>query len=183
MANILLTQKCNQQCPYCFASYTDEKEFMTMDTFDEIIRFLSNSPNEKIGLLGGEPLLHPEFEAICQRLTTDDRIRAVVIYTNGLLLDKYIDILTKKKYALLINCNEYKFYKPEIYKKLENNIRMAVEKISTQNVLLGLNIYKESMDVDLMISLLKELDMHKIRVSLAIPNDDTDTVIRDDLMF
>lgn len=174
MANILLTQKCNQQCPYCFASYTEDKSYMSMDAFDTIIRFLAKTPKEKIGLLGGEPLLHPDFSTICKKLTDNQKVNAVVIYTNGLLLHKYIDLLNEQKYALLINCNEYDFYNPQVYDKLENNIRMAVRKLSTKNVLLGLNIYKSFMNIDRLIDLLKELDMHKLRMSLAIPNEDID---------
>ena len=79
MANILLTQKCNQKCPYCFASYNEGNDYISKENFVKAIKFLKKTPGEKIGLLGGEPLLHPEFAELCNILNEDRDIRDVVV--------------------------------------------------------------------------------------------------------
>ena len=124
----------------------------------------------KIGLLGGEPLLHPDFGYFCDRLRDDPRAHAVVVYTNGRLLHNHLHSMSAEKFALLVNCNEKAFYGEAEFAKLRDNIARSVEQLSTNNVLLGLNVFKEGMALDDLLSMLREFGMHKIRLSLAIPN-------------
>lgn len=66
MPNIILTEYCNLKCPYCFASTMIEeaKDYknITMEQLDNILNWLYPTAIEGefgIGLIGGEPLLHP----------------------------------------------------------------------------------------------------------------------------
>ena len=170
MANILLTQKCNQKCPYCFASYNEGNDYISKENFVKAIKFLKKTPGEKIGLLGGEPLLHPEFAELCNILNEDRDIRDVVVFTNGILLDKYFDCFMSMKYAFLISCNERAFYAPKIWERLRKNIEEIVHRVTPDNVLLGLNIYKTNMDIDALLELSATLAIKKLRISLVIPN-------------
>ena len=72
MANILLTNVCNLQCPYCFANYYthDIAEEITLESFKKALDFIasSNNQNEKIGLIGGEPTLHTQFGEILENI-------------------------------------------------------------------------------------------------------------------
>ena len=170
MANILLTKKKNKKCPYCFASYNEGNDYISKENFVKAIKFLKKTPGEKIGLLGGEPLLHPEFAELCNILNEDRDIRDVVVFTNGILLDKYFDCFMSMKYAFLINCNERAFYAPKIWERLRKNIEEIVHRVTPDNVLLGLNIYKTNMDIDALLELSATLAIKKLRISLVIPN-------------
>ena len=74
------------------------------------------------------------------------------------------------KYAFLINCNERAFYAPKIWERLRKNIEEIVHRVTPDNVLLGLNIYKTNMDIDALLELSATLAIKKLRISLVIPN-------------
>ena len=63
--NIAITNYCNLKCPYCFANkfIESEKQSITEDQLDKILDFLFysnlNKYKHKIGIIGGEPTLHP----------------------------------------------------------------------------------------------------------------------------
>ena len=171
MANILLTQHCNQQCPYCFASYNSDNANISFDNFVKAVDFIKKTPNAKIGLLGGEPLLHPQFKEMCAYLCSDAQVNNVVLYTNGILLHKFLDCFSKDKFAFLININEKAFYTAHNWNLLIKNIREVCDRYSTNNVLLGVNIYKQGQNFDDLVALMRELSMKRVRISLAIPHN------------
>ena len=107
MANIFLTRKCNLKCPYCFADefVNKENEEFTLENFKKVVDFIKTDGIGRIGLIGGEPTIYSHFREAIEILNADEKINEVVIYTNGLNLDKYLDILGNEKICFLINCN------------------------------------------------------------------------------
>ncbi|HUO98261.1 MAG TPA: radical SAM protein [Rhizomicrobium sp.] len=65
MANILLTNKCIRECPYCFAgremAQSEGQDFLSWENAVYLADFLTASGERRVSLLGGEPSLHPEF--------------------------------------------------------------------------------------------------------------------------
>jgi len=68
--NILLASQCNRRCSYCFAQERisfDRGEprkaplFISDDDFRAAIAFARRSRLREVGILGGEPSLHPRF--------------------------------------------------------------------------------------------------------------------------
>ena len=91
---ISLTERCNLRCFYCMPEdgiELSEKENVL--THEEIIflakEFVSLGVN-KIRLTGGEPLIKKNIEKIIRELTALPI--SLGITTNGILLDKYIDL-------------------------------------------------------------------------------------------
>ncbi|MHB8138600.1 MAG: radical SAM protein [Smithellaceae bacterium] len=90
--SVPLVEHCNLRCCGCdhFAPLA-EPEFAEMGVFENDfarLSYLVNGEMEKIGLMGGEPLLHPkvkDFLYIARRYFQKSRIRIV---TNGVLLLK-----------------------------------------------------------------------------------------------
>ena len=75
---------CNLQCPHCYTSSGQRSPGEL--TFDEIVTWsheLSQNGVFKISLGGGEPLLHPQFEAIIRAFRRLDI--SVSLSTHGLL--------------------------------------------------------------------------------------------------
>ena len=95
MPNIMLTYSCNLKCPYCFANEFVNKESsrISIENFAKAISFLTKEDIARVGLIGGEPTLHPEFKTILEMLITNRRISEVTLYTNGLQVDRYIEQL------------------------------------------------------------------------------------------
>lgn len=69
MANIFLTRKCNLKCPYCFADeFVNQKnQDVTLENFKKILNFIKVDKTSKVGLIGGEPTLHPKFNEILDK--------------------------------------------------------------------------------------------------------------------
>jgi len=63
---ILLTEKCNYKCNYCYCRKDKNPESISITNFYKIIEFikLQNKKFNKIILTGGEPTTHPNFKEI-----------------------------------------------------------------------------------------------------------------------
>ena len=82
MANIALLNRCNLRCPYCFADnyIADEKSDIDLDTFKELLDF--SAPDGEVGIIGGEPLLHKDFDTIMDIVANDYRFSKITVFTN-----------------------------------------------------------------------------------------------------
>lgn len=92
--NILVTNFCNQQCSYCFALkefQTNRKKEMDIKDFEKLLLKMKKSDLKTVKLMGGEPILHSQFEKIVR--LSFDYFDDVVIYTNGLFSPAKVDIL------------------------------------------------------------------------------------------
>ncbi len=171
MANIFLTRKCNLKCPYCFADefVNKENEEYTLENFKKVVEFIKADGTDRIGLIGGEPTVYSHFKEVIEILNADEKIKQVVIYTNGLNLDKYLDILGNEKIHFLINCNSASDIGEAMFDKLKSNIK-ALKEVN-KNYTLGINIYSKNMDYQYIFELLRIADSHNLRFSTALPND------------
>lgn len=94
MANLLVTQVCNRNCSYCFAvnpagvagaagEAPDPPDYIDATDFEQIVSFFRRSHLSVVGLLGGEPGLHPGLPDMVRRLR--DEGFHVRIFTGGLI--------------------------------------------------------------------------------------------------
>lgn len=174
MANIMMTDVCNLRCPYCFAN-----EFVNKDTneiseenFEKAVDFIvGDGSRSSLGLIGGEPTVHSKFESYLRKLIADDRVKTVVVYTNGILIDRYWDVICHPKVRLLINCNSPEDIGEKQFEKLCNNLDYLIEKrMFKKNVTLGINMYQPDFPYEYILNLLKKYDFHHVRVSITVPN-------------
>lgn len=88
---VFITNKCNLKCDGCFARNTmndeNNEEYISIKEYHKILCNFVDRGGEKINLLGGEPLLHPELKRILK--LNKSRGLKTTIYTNGLLINKY----------------------------------------------------------------------------------------------
>ena len=93
MAHITLTYRCNLRCPYCFANEFVNKEStdITWDGFKSAVDFITTCGKARIGLIGGEPLVHPLFDEFVDFLINRDDVSLISIFTNGVLMQKHLD--------------------------------------------------------------------------------------------
>ena len=74
MANIAIINYCDLKCKYCFADdmIKEKSVTITLDDYRKILDFLSRTPKNHIGIIGGEPTLHPHFDDILKEFFKED---------------------------------------------------------------------------------------------------------------
>lgn len=177
MANIVLSGKCNLRCPYCFAEdFTcEQSEDMTLDSFYKATDFIAEEGS--VGLIGGEPLIYKNFHTVMDFLNNDMRFHSVTVFTNGVYIDKHIDVLCAYKTKILVNLNSSDDIGKDKYERIVNNIALLCDRGMRNNITLGINIYKENQDISEFIDTLCRFSMNKARLSVTIPQDKSEGAI------
>ncbi len=110
MSNVLLTEICNRRCPYCFAQHAMARGDARTMSLAEVVRvadLLVASRAARVGILGGEPTLHPDFVDILPYLLSRG-LRATV-FTNGLASEETVAALSAiapgAKVTYVVNVN------------------------------------------------------------------------------
>lgn len=93
--HIEITNGCSLQCSQCtrFVGHHKKPFFMDLDMVEKAAQSLEGYPGQ-IGIMGGEPTLHPQFKEICelvQKLVPNRRQRS--LWTNGLKWEQYKEII------------------------------------------------------------------------------------------
>lgn len=173
MANIIFTNECNIQCPFCFASENAAKttktndEFSITDVWDISSSFIENG---KFRFCGGEPTLNPNMIDSMRLLLKNDK--SIFIMTNGLWPNKFINFIeglnTKEssKTSFLFN-----ILKPDFYTENQlNKLHKVLSLINPTKAALGFTIYNEHFEYQYLIDLAKKYNINRIRWSIAAPN-------------
>lgn len=177
MPNIMITERCNFNCSYCFADEYVNKEAkdITIDQMNRILNFIKTSKRyRRIGLIGGEPTIHPQFREILTLIKNDNEIRSCSVFTNGYALDHYFDLLKDEKFVILINLNSPLDIGEERYYRVYNNVSRLIHQYEkTQGITLGINLYQKNQSVEYFINACKELRVNYARVAITVPNAKT----------
>ena len=171
MANLVVSNVCNQQCPYCFAEdyfqatqADNHSHFISVDAFEARLDFLEHSGIDEIRLIGGEPTLHPQFPELIRRARL--RSKRILVFTNGLLPARAVECLSAlppEECIVLINTNTSG-------KSNNTPLRADAMRALGPRVLPGFNIYEANFDLTPLFDLIRENGCHKsIRLGLAQP--------------
>jgi len=175
MANIMINSKCNLKCTYCFANNADLESNMTLENVKKAVEFILKKNTERIGIIGGEPTLHPELREILKYLCDNEAVKEVVLFSNGILLNNYWDELQNTKMKVLVNCNASTMMANVLYSKMLENIYAASQKyMGIERIALGLNIYEPKMDFAYIFKILEETGIQTLRLSVVVPNYSVD---------
>lgn len=116
-----IVHHCNLNCKYCdHCSPIAEQEFVDLKQYKNDLKKIRKTFNiiQSMGIMGGEPLLHPKFLEILKISRKILPYTALLIFTNGICLkdkdDKFWKLCGKlgvniviTKYKLDINYKEY----------------------------------------------------------------------------
>jgi len=181
--NILVTNSCNRKCPYCFAqeriSYQagDAGETavgkaparISLADYRIALNFAKASGEQRVGLLGGEPSLHPNFielldEAWNLGLQTS-------IFTNGtwsprLIADFQARVRDGKRRAnIIVNVN-HPDDTPAAEREAQEYLLSRLGRFCT----LSFNIYREDFEPFFLVDLIKRFNgAGHIRLGIAEP--------------
>lgn len=176
MPNIMLTYRCNLHCSYCFANefVNKDKTDITLGNFMKALDFLTGEGETSIGLIGGEPTLHPGFPVFMELLTANPSVNVILLYTNGLLMDRFIPQITDRKVQILVNCNSPHIIGEKAYETMRQNLDTLIFRHGMKRqISLGINLYSDSMDYSYMLELLQRYDYHRVRIALTVPDFST----------
>lgn len=172
MPNIILTNKCNLNCPYCFAKKTTRKKSslfgkaMSFDNFKTTLSFLKRNKEKKVRLIGGEPTLHFQLKKFVNYALSHNF--NIHIFTNALFPPQITDFFVSKgdliKYSFNIN-------HPHSYDKAQwRNLSRNLERITFfKNSVLGTVIWQRDFNLDYIIELSKRYFFKNLTLRLANP--------------
>ena len=91
---ISITAACNMKCVYCHNEGNTKMAILTKEQIRKIVEASKDFGLKKIRITGGEPLVSPYVEEICQMLTEEYGI-SVEMNTNGIEIEKLLGIIKK----------------------------------------------------------------------------------------
>lgn len=177
MVNLLLTTYCNNNCPYCFAKNKVEidrdvginSEQITLENARYVAKFFKK--HKYMGLLGGEPTLHPQFGEIVDIFLNEGY--RVNIFTNGLFSQKVLDFVRsrpKDKISFLFNINNPELQGEKRWERLNYNLTELYNFYEGKpNFSVGINIYKLDQEFNYILDIAKKYNVKKIRWDIAHP--------------
>ncbi len=171
MTNISIISDCNNNCKYCFQEDSFHKSHvrLTYDDFVDIVNWTRD--RVRVGVLGGEPTLHPDM--VKMLIYASRQYQNVALFTN-LLCDKSI-LDDMQRYVpdtmMLINTTT----RVELLDLFEENIE-HLSKIRTKPVKLGLTFMNDpefdTNATNRMIGLAKRYPklVDRYRIAIATPH-------------
>jgi hopanoid biosynthesis associated radical SAM protein HpnH len=123
--------RCNLACAGCGKIQYPADVLAAQLSVEECLRAVDECPAPVVSIAGGEPLLHPEIERIVAGLV--ERRKYVYLCTNGLLLEKKLDLFTPSRYLNLSvhldglkREHDFAVCREGVYHKVHRAIRAAL---------------------------------------------------------
>ncbi len=177
--NILVTTVCNRHCPYCFAASRvsnpsadaeggQETSYISAENFGLALQFASR--NEQIvGILGGEPSLHPEFVSLIEQTWAAGFCAKV--FTNGVWSEESVDAVgglserSPSNLRLVVNTNH-----PDITSVSEWSSQQRLFSRLPAHCCLSFNIHTLDQDLGFLVDFITTYGlMREIRLGIAAP--------------
>ena len=166
--NIIGTNECNRQCPFCIAkknSSSGNGKYISLNYVNKAIDFAKDKGIETFAISGGEPTLHPEILEIADAIHANNY--KLALYTNYDFKERVLSLDGMVDY-IFISYYKQEMPKPTDFKKskvvitvllLKNYFDDFIDKYKDTAILLfsvpvNVNDYCEEQTVDF----LEELD-------------------------
>lgn len=174
MANIAIINYCNLKCKYCFADdmIHEKATTISLDDYRKILDFIARTPKNHIGIIGGEPTLHPQFEDIlketnfyCKQVNT-----GATLFTNGIELERFMPFIGER-IGLLININSPEYQKEEATRKQRETLdHLDALSWFDQKANCGCNIHPDLDDYSFIWDIVDRYHLNHIRTSVVSPS-------------
>jgi MoaA/NifB/PqqE/SkfB family radical SAM enzyme len=170
--NLVITNACNLSCPFCFASeYRCAPESAARMTMQEFRSQVAFAGGDTVRFCGGEPTLHPDFNAMLD-LALAEPARRAMIMTNGVWADGVRDHIAtlprahSDRITFLFNVLSPDTYAPGQRQRLLDTLG----RVDRSRVTLGVTIYRVPFDYGFVVELAKQFGFTTLRYSVAAPN-------------
>ena len=184
MPNIAITSYCNLHCPYCFAQqmFQDNNiKNMSVERFDEILKWIEPyavNNHCRIGIIGGEPTLNPNFETIIEHTNAfcEKYNSSSILFTNGIKLTSDLIRVIPDKMRILLNYNTPSIYKLTDLEQLHNNIQLLADLGWLYNKMsLGLTLCEQIDNYSYFKEIIKKYNIKKFRLAIDKANGNFNT--------
>lgn len=170
MANLSLTAACNRSCSFCFAAESMETHegatYMPLEVVESAFDLLTRSEIPEARLLGGEPTIHPDFEAIVARALA--RGFRLLVFSGGMIPERALRALERVpegRLSVLINT-----IAPGTGKPAEERRQRHVFARLRRRVVPGVTIDSPGFDLTFLIDLIERHDLARtVRLGLGHP--------------
>ncbi len=168
MINLFVTYRCNLSCSYCFAKdlQADFPEDMSLKRFERLLDWMRPAPPSAVGLIGGEPTLHPHLVAMLARLA-EENIPAV-IFTNGLFPEGLAERLAPLAANFVVNANDPAAYPPALATRLAANLERLRD--LEANLVFSKNFHKGGLDYGYLLEALDRYGARAVRYDISRPS-------------
>ncbi len=163
---ILLNQKCNFSCSYCYSKDGRDQTVLSWDIVKEVLnRFISPSRGRSLSIVfsgGGDPILSFDIfrQAVlyARQLADSREINVEIgIVTNGSTLkQEYIDFIKDNKVDLVVSCDILK----DVHNKQRSHfdvVAATIDHLCEQGMQVGLRSTITPLNVDRMVEMVEEL--------------------------
>jgi len=169
LPNLLLTNICNRNCPYCFAlaqieaGTTRANWEMSWEELETILSYL-NPHVDVVSLLGGEPTLHSKFKEIVTQVS--NKGYPIKIFTNGTTASlRGIHGIAPHDIRIILNLNMPDTYNVKEWKQIETNCMLLKDQIA-----LSFNIYKPDFSWEYIKEAILQWELKRsVRIGIAQP--------------
>ena len=145
---------------------TRDRRNLARSDFYKIADYLKRNNETNIGIIGGEPTLHPHIVEMIEYAL--DKGFKVQLFTNGLMQDtiaRRLADLDQKQFRLLININDKSFYTQSRLADIEKSLNLF-----HHNAVLGYTIFSPDFDLSFHAELIKRHDLGRgLRLGIASP--------------
>jgi MoaA/NifB/PqqE/SkfB family radical SAM enzyme len=93
VAYLLITDKCNMRCRYCFVDCAAVRDELTTEEWLALIDDLHSRGTRMICFMGGEPLIHKDIDKLVEHTLSKGMICDIT--TNGILVPGKLDTVRK----------------------------------------------------------------------------------------
>lgn len=170
MANIIINNYCNQTCSYCFAwkNMQDRslKKEMDIKTFLYCLKHLKVIGDDRVRILGGEPLLHTKIKEFFLLSAIKWRFKMTIFSNLKIPLSKWnkiLDLWENFDYSRLkfnLNLNDEDFYKKEELDLIYASLNFLNQKWC--DVIISYNIYEYSNKYDYIFQVARKNNVKNI---------------------
>lgn len=172
MANLLITTRCNRQCPYCFAQEAMADAAHRKMGFAELIHTVDHilpSGPKQIGLLGGEPTLHDNFVDFARYLIK--RGLRIKTFTNGVCTEQRLKEMERLKntwpqFRFVVNINDPSIEPPAV---INRQRRFLSEMKGHYDV--SINLYEINQNLNFLLDYCDRYNIRErtFRLGLTVP--------------
>jgi MoaA/NifB/PqqE/SkfB family radical SAM enzyme len=120
-----------------------------------------------IGLLGGEPTMHSQFESILAQFSEIGI--AVVLFTNGIFPKKLVDPIAKHTVNVVVNYNDPSMYKRGQLDIVNQNLKALAS--GARRLTFSKNFSPGHTSVDYLIEACKRYGVRHVRYDISRPGD------------
>jgi MoaA/NifB/PqqE/SkfB family radical SAM enzyme len=176
MANLLLTNRCVRSCPYCFARRellpAGRGDFVAWEDVVFVADFLARSGESHLSLLGGEPLLHPDFVDLVLYLR--ERGLGLTVFTSGVApeatlrdLEAHLAGMDPAELQIVCNLNDPEQTPPGRGEQARLERFLSV---FGPQVMPGFTVYRPDFELEFLFDLIGRFGLRRqVRLGLAHP--------------